>query len=40
MLPGPSAEPEGPMTNTPRIPLDTSVPHSARVVNYRLGGKP
>ena len=27
------------MTNTPRTPLDTSVPHSARVMNYWLGGK-
>ncbi|MEE2037553.1 SAM-dependent methyltransferase [Nocardiopsis sp. CT-R113] len=27
------------MTNSPRIPLDTTVPHSARVMNYWLGGK-
>ncbi|MFL1380302.1 SAM-dependent methyltransferase [Nocardiopsis protaetiae] len=27
------------MTNTPRVPLDTTVPHSARVMNYWLGGK-
>lgn len=25
--------------NTPRIPLDTTVPHSARVMNFWLGGK-
>ncbi|MFJ9554213.1 SAM-dependent methyltransferase [Nocardiopsis sp. NPDC101807] len=27
------------MTNTPRVPLDTTVPHSARVMNYWLGGE-
>ena len=27
------------MTNSPNTPLDTTVPHSARVMNYWLGGK-
>ena len=38
MVPGSSAAQEGPM-NTPRIPLDSTVPHSARVMNFWLGGK-